>query len=230
MNSGPPFSAQITHLNGSVSLRVTGELDLASSPRLRTTRRRPGRRAICPSDHRPYRSGFRRPCRAPSVGRHPPRRGESRGRLPARGCQRVPAAHHPGSRVRRPGSSVRGDASAAGPLILAHHRPAMMFLGPPAGRTVRLRRRSHCSSPLDHRSDSGWFQPVACSAPPPGRRGGVAPPPGAARGAPVDPGGPPGPWMDGIALRPARGRGRHATLLPCRSGRFLPPAPARDTI
>lgn len=37
MNSGPPFSAQITHLNGSVSLLVTGELDLASSPRLRTT-------------------------------------------------------------------------------------------------------------------------------------------------------------------------------------------------
>ncbi len=37
MNSGPPFSALISHQDGSVILRVAGELDLASSPRLQTT-------------------------------------------------------------------------------------------------------------------------------------------------------------------------------------------------
>ncbi len=37
MNSGPPFSAEIIHTNGSLVVRVTGELDLASSPRLRAT-------------------------------------------------------------------------------------------------------------------------------------------------------------------------------------------------
>lgn len=37
MNVGPPFSAHVTHQDGSVVLRVTGELDLVSAPRLRTT-------------------------------------------------------------------------------------------------------------------------------------------------------------------------------------------------
>ncbi|MDQ6838126.1 MAG: STAS domain-containing protein [Actinomycetota bacterium] len=37
MNTGRRFSAQVTHLDGSAVLRVTGELDLASAPRLQTT-------------------------------------------------------------------------------------------------------------------------------------------------------------------------------------------------
>ncbi|MGI8751148.1 MAG: STAS domain-containing protein [Acidimicrobiales bacterium] len=37
MNSGPPFSALISHQGATVIVRVAGELDLASSPRLQTT-------------------------------------------------------------------------------------------------------------------------------------------------------------------------------------------------
>lgn len=37
MSIGPPFSAQINHQNGSVIVRVSGELDLASAPRLQAT-------------------------------------------------------------------------------------------------------------------------------------------------------------------------------------------------
>lgn len=37
MSIGPPFSAQINPHNGSVTVRVSGELDLASAPRLQAT-------------------------------------------------------------------------------------------------------------------------------------------------------------------------------------------------
>jgi anti-sigma B factor antagonist len=37
LNSGPPFSAQVSQEDGNAVLRVTGDLDLASASRLRTT-------------------------------------------------------------------------------------------------------------------------------------------------------------------------------------------------
>jgi anti-anti-sigma factor len=37
VNIGPRFSAQVTHQDGSVVVRVTGDLDLVSAPRLQTS-------------------------------------------------------------------------------------------------------------------------------------------------------------------------------------------------